>query len=103
MTGRRRLPARRSAETFEIECSGLRFTITAGRYPDGSLDEVFITNHKAGSTAGIMASDSAIVASLCLQWGIPLDLLRKSLSRDAHGHASGVLGRALDRLAGDES
>jgi hypothetical protein len=30
----------------------LRFHATVGRYDDGRVAEVFITNHKAGSMAG---------------------------------------------------
>jgi hypothetical protein len=100
---RRRLPNRRLAETFELEVSGLRYTCSVGRFADGSVAEVFITNHRAGSGAGIMASDSAIAASLAFQWGCPLDVLRKALSRDSRGAASSPLGAALDRLAEEQS
>lgn len=34
------------------------------RSVDGSIAEIFRQNHKAGSAAGIMASDGAIAASL---------------------------------------
>ena len=49
MNERRRLPNRRGSETFNIESQGLRFTVTASRYNDGTLGEIFITNHKAGT------------------------------------------------------
>jgi hypothetical protein len=80
---RERLPNRRSCETFEIRAA-LHLHCTASRYSDGRLGEVFITNHKAGSSAAIMASDAAIAASLALQHGCPL-------------------GAALDRLADEEA
>jgi hypothetical protein len=57
---RERLPDRRPAETFDVEACGLRYTCTIGRYPDGRIGEIFLVNHKAGSQAGIMASDSAV-------------------------------------------
>jgi ribonucleoside-diphosphate reductase alpha chain len=77
----------------------LKFTATVSHYPDGRLGEVFLVNHKAGSSAGIMASDAAIAASLALQFGCPVEVLRKALSRDARGNASGPLGIALDLIA----
>src|SRR5262245_14097314 len=74
---RERLPNRRPAETFDIEVGGLRFTTTLGFYPNGKLGEVFLVNHKAGSQAGVMASDAAVLGSIALQYGAPLETLRK--------------------------
>jgi hypothetical protein len=98
-SGRTRLPDRRTSETFDVESCGLRFTVTASRFSDHRLGEVFIQNHKADSTAGIMASDAAIAASLALQFGCPVEILRKALSRDGRGGAATPLGQALDILA----
>ncbi len=100
---RKRLPDRRASTTFDVEAFGLRFTVTASYFTHGGLGEAFIQNHKADSGAGIMASDSAIAASLALQFGCPAEVLRKALSRDARGNASGPLGVALDLLAAEES
>ena len=61
---RERLPDRRASETFLVEVMGLTFTVTVSRFGDDRLAELFITNHRAGSAAGIMASDAAIAASL---------------------------------------
>lgn len=100
MNERRRLPDRRGSLTFALQAGGLRFTATVSKFNDGSLGELFLQNHKCDSTAGILASDAAIAASLALQFGCPVDVLRKALSRDARGNASGPLGVALDTLAG---
>ncbi len=99
LTLRERLPDRRGCEGFDVEALGLRFHATVGRFADGRVSEVFITNHKAGSMAGILASDSAVLCSLALQYGVPLDVIRKALMRDARGNASGPLGVVLDQLA----
>jgi hypothetical protein len=96
---RHRLPNRRGSLTFTLEASGLRFTATASQFDDGSLGEVFLQNHKTDSAAGIMASDAAIAASLALQFGCPIETLRRALCRDARGKATGPLGTALDMLA----
>ena len=98
MSNRRRLPNRRGSITFELEALGLTFTVTASRFDDGSLAETFIQNHKTNSAAGLLASDCAIAASLALQFGCPVETLRRALSRDAQGRATGPLGAALDLL-----
>ena len=97
---RERLPNRRASELFEVQALALRFTVSVSKYPDDRLAEIFITNHRAGSAAGILASDAAICASLALQFGCPAETLAKALSRDAHGRPTGPLGCALDLLAG---
>jgi len=99
MTARRRLKNRRASVTFDVEAQGLRFTCTASRFADGTLAEVFLQNHKAGSAAGINAADAAVVCSLALQHGVPLDVIRRALMRDPQGRASGPLAAALDLIA----
>jgi hypothetical protein len=95
---RRRLPDRRVSVTFDIESQNLKFTVTASRFADGSLAEVFLQNHKAGSMAGINAQDAAVVCSIALQYGVPVEIIKRALMRDAQGRASGPLGTALDKI-----
>ena len=96
---RQRLPNRRASETFDIESQGLKFTATVSRFADGSIAEIFLQNHKAGSMAGINAQDAAVLASLALQYGAPLEVIRRALMRDGRGRASGPLGVVLDLIA----
>jgi hypothetical protein len=103
MTSRARLPNRRLAETFELEVSGQHYTATVGRFADGALAEVFITNGKCGSDSDTAARDSAVVASIALQYGVPLEVIRHALMRNRDGSACGPLGAALDRIAEGES
>ena len=98
LTARQRLPDRRPSQVFDLEALGLTFTVTASRFDDGSIAETFIQNHKTNSAAGVLASDCAIAASLALQFGCPVEVLRRALSRDAQGRATGPLGAALDLL-----
>jgi hypothetical protein len=100
---RQRLPNRRGSITFDIEALGLTFTVTASRFSDQRLAEVFIRNHKCDSAAGIMASDCAIAASLALQYGCTAEVLARALSRDSRGNATGPLGITLDLLAERQS
>lgn len=90
---------RRVSESFDLESQGLRFTASVSWFDDGSLAEIFLTNHRAGSQAGINAQDAAVVCSLALQYGVPLEVIRRALMRDAHGRASGPLAAALDRIS----
>jgi ribonucleoside-diphosphate reductase alpha chain len=100
---RRTLPQRRSAETFNLAFRSQPVTVTAGFYPDGSLGEIFIDIGKSGADLAHIAHDAAVVASLALQHGVPLDVIRHALMRDAQGRASGPLGVALDVLAATNS
>jgi hypothetical protein len=99
---RERLPSRRLAESFELEVAGLRYTCTIGRFPDGRIGELFLQNHKPGNQSDCNARDAAVAASLALQFGCPLEVLRRALLCDAQGRPSTPLGAALDRLAWDE-
>ena len=98
---RRRLPQRRSAETFTLDSCGHTFTCTVGRFPDGSIGELFLSNKKSNQI-GSMAADAAILASILIQMGVDLTTIRKSLMRDPVGQAMTPIGVALDAIAEDE-
>jgi hypothetical protein len=102
MSGRRRLPNRRLAETFELEVAGLRYICTVGRFPDGAIGELFLSNHKSNSQADTNARDAAITFSIAVQHGADPESIRKALCRDADGRASSPLGTALDHIADQE-
>ena len=100
MSTRARLPNRRAAEHFSFECNGLSYTASIGRFPDGALAEIFISNSKAGSHSDAAAKDAAVVCSIALQHGVPVDVIRHALLRDASGQAASPLGAALDIVVG---
>jgi len=102
MTLRERLRNRRRSETFALELHGLRYLASFSRFNDGRVAEVFLQSLKPASQSDSNARDSAIAASLALQYGCPLDVLRRALLRDAQGRASTPLGRALDIIAENE-
>lgn len=99
MTVRERLASRRASETFGFDCNALRYVATVSFFADGRLAEIFISNAKAGSHSDSAAKDSAIVASIALQYRVPLETIRHALLRDDLGRASSPLGAALDLLA----
>ena len=92
------LAMRREAESFVLHFCGLSdpFFVTVGRFPDGRVAEVFINASKRDQLFDHLARDAAILISIALQYGAPIDALRKALSRDAHGSAQGIAGAALD-------
>jgi hypothetical protein len=94
------LPNRRGLELIDFEHGGMRFTAGVGRFPDGRLAEIFMHCAKAGSDAADIARDAAVVASLCLQFGCPVETLRHALTRGSDGRASGPIGAVLDLLDG---
>jgi hypothetical protein len=102
MTARERLSNRRASETFEITVGGLNYRATVSRFADGRIAEVFLSNHKTGSHADTAAKDSAVVCSIALQFGVPLETIRRALMRDSQGRPSGPLGTVLDLLAADD-
>jgi ribonucleoside-diphosphate reductase alpha chain len=104
MTARECLPNRRANSTFDFEVGGLRYTATVSRFPDGRrIAELFIQNTKPGSQSDSYARDAAVAASLALQHGCPLEVLKRAVLRDPQGRASTPLGAALDLLAAEES
>jgi hypothetical protein len=80
------------------ERDGARFVLTAGFYPDDRLGEIFLNADRANSLLDFLMSDAAILASLALQYGAPLDEIRHALKRDARGVAASPIGAAVDRI-----
>jgi hypothetical protein len=97
---RLRLPHRHLCESFTFELDGLRFTASVGRFPNGRVGELFLTNHKSNSAADTNARDAAIILSFALQHGADIDEIRKALCRNSAGRALGPVARALDILVG---
>jgi hypothetical protein len=98
-TERQRLPNRRTCVSFTFELDGLRFTASIGRFVDGRVAELFLTNHKSGNQSDTNARDAAIILSFALQYGADIDAMRHALCRDSAGRALGQVGAALDFIA----
>jgi hypothetical protein len=95
-SSRKQPPNRRASENMALQHFGADFMITAGRYPDGTLAEIFMNAAHANSALDAIISDAAIAISLALQFGCPLDTLRHALKRDSLGNPSSPIGAALD-------
>jgi hypothetical protein len=98
---RERPASRRVSMNFSFECNALRYTATVSYFADDRLAEIFLNNSRSGSHSDSAAKDSAVVCSIALQFGVPLDVIRHALLRDARGVASSPLGAALDIIAAD--
>jgi ribonucleoside-diphosphate reductase alpha chain len=82
MTARKSLPNRRAHALYNFECDGQHYIGGIGLFADGSLAEVFLNGRKVGSASEANAQDAAIIASLALQYGCPVDVLHHALNRD---------------------
>jgi hypothetical protein len=93
------LPGRRANETFEFHFQHINYTATVSRYADGRLAEVFIDCAKHTSQAAALARDAAVVLSIALQRGVPVEELRTAITRLEDGSAAGIVGKILDVIA----
>ncbi len=76
---RKRMPQERESITHKFSIAGHEGYITAGKYDDGSVGEIFLTDiGKEGSTMRGLLNAFATAISLGLQYGVPLeDFVRK--------------------------
>jgi hypothetical protein len=93
---------RRASEVFELEVPGLRYTATVSRFSDGRIRELFLNNHKSNSGQHKRVRYSDRVQLRCPA-GADANAIRRALSRDSQGPASGPLGGALDLLLENET
>jgi hypothetical protein len=100
IAARERLPNRRAHTLVNfITRDGFTYTAGLGYFDDGRLAEIFLNAKKIGTAIETAAHDSAVVASLALQHGVPPETIRHALTRNGDGSASGALGTLLDLLA----
>jgi hypothetical protein len=94
------LPQRRRCETFELKHGDQNavYMITVGFYEDGRIGEVFINGAKSGSGMEGVTHDGAILLSLALQYGVPLDTIRHAIGRNLDGSAATIIGAVIDRI-----
>jgi ribonucleoside-diphosphate reductase alpha chain len=76
---RRKMPRERESLTHKFSIGGHEGYITAGKYEDGTVGEIFLTDiGKEGSTMRGLMNAFATSISLGLQYGVPLeDFVRK--------------------------
>ncbi len=73
---RKRMPRERESITHKFSLGGHEGYITAGKYEDGTVGEIFLTDiGKEGSTMRGMMNSFATSISIALQYGVPLETL----------------------------
>ena len=72
---RRRLPSKRHGITQEAKVGGNKVFLRTGEYEDGTLGEIFIDMHKEGAALRSVMNCFAMLVSMALQYGVPLDVL----------------------------
>lgn len=93
---RRKLPERRETSTVKFQHDGVGFYASGSDFADGGgLGEVFLEGGKAGSGLSVLCADAGTAASLALQYGCPVDVLRAAMQRLPDGAPAGPLGAAL--------
>lgn len=93
------LPNRRAHEAFHFVHWQQKFIAGVGRAtPSAPIAEVWINTGKTGTQAETLARDSAVLLSLALQFGAPLEVIARKLMRDGNGAASGPMGALVDLL-----
>ena len=78
---RKRMPRERESITHKFSIAGHEGYITAGKYEDGSVGEIFLTDiGKEGSTMRGLMNAFATAISLGLQYGVPLEVFVRKFS-----------------------
>jgi ribonucleoside-diphosphate reductase alpha chain len=78
---RKKMPRERESITHKFSIGGHEGYITAGKYDDGSVGEIFLTDiGKEGSTMRGLMNAFATAISLGLQYGVPLETFVRKFS-----------------------
>lgn len=83
-----RPPKERQSITRKVTIGGHKLYLTVGLYPTGKPAELFINMAQEGSFASGMADAFAKVASIGMQYGVPIETIIKQLEHmrfDPHG------------------
>jgi ribonucleoside-diphosphate reductase alpha chain len=72
---RRKLPSKRYGITQEAKVGGNKVFLRTGEYNDGNLGEIFIDMHKEGAALRSVMNCFAMLVSIALQYGVPLEVL----------------------------
>lgn len=98
---RERLSNRRGCHTFQVRFGNQDFVIGVGAFGDGRPAEAFVTGPKAGTDVQSLSRDGAILLSIALQYGAPLDDIRHAMSRDERENPTSFLGALVDAVAAE--
>jgi hypothetical protein len=83
---------RRANEIADFEHGGQKYSAAISRFPNGKIAEVFLSSGKYGAAVHLHAQDSAVLCSLALQFGVPVETILHAVK--------GPIGHALALFAG---
>lgn len=94
------LANRRQSEAFDFSHDGIAYRAAFSRANvlTGPIMEVFLEGGKPGSSVQALARDCAVLASLALQFGCPLETIHKALTRVDDETPAGPMGRFFDMV-----
>src|SRR5205823_1246992 len=69
------LPSKRFGITQEAKVGGNKVFLRTGQYNDGEIGEIFIDMHKEGAALRSVMNCFAMLVSIALQYGVPLEVL----------------------------
>jgi len=98
VTTREILPNRRQQESFDFVYSDHCFTGAVGLHPDGRIGEVFLSCEKTTSLMESLGRDGAILISLAIQHGCPIETMCGAITRGENDAPATVIGGLLDQL-----
>lgn len=91
-----------------LDFHGVRYEVGIGTFPDddgrdtGRPAEVFVTGAKAGSDMQSIARDGSVLLSIALQYGAPLDVICRAITRLGDGVTpTSFLGALSDTVANE--
>lgn len=97
------LPPRRYSQTFELRHGQQNYIVSIGFFEAGGPAEVFITGTKAGSDVEAVSRDGAILISLALQHGIPLETMKHAITRGGDEKPMSIVGAIIERIEQEAS
>lgn len=93
------LPQRRYNESSEFSHGGIRYAMQIGLYEDGRVGEVFLQMEKsAGTVADVASRDLAVIISIAIQYGVPLERMLAAITKDEKARPEGLAGAVLEHL-----
>jgi ribonucleoside-diphosphate reductase alpha chain len=90
---RRHLPDERRSITHKFRVGEQEGYLTVGLYDEGTPGEIFVNISKEGSTIRGLMDSVAVLTSVALQYGVPLDNLAAKF-RGVHFEPAGLTGNA---------
>lgn len=76
---RQHMPRDRNAVVHKFSIGAHEGYLHVGLFPDGRPGEIFVKMNKQGSTISGLMDAIALLTSLCLQYGVPLEVLASKM------------------------